>query len=279
MDCMRRSRFLLFVIFLVLFCATPAWSLTLRITNPKVFISAKPGDTVSGKLRVENPTAEPVKIHVEVQDWRYASYDGSKNFFPAGTFHSSCSDWISYAPVNFVLEPYGKQEISYTVKIPENTEGGYFSVMFFQSDLGQGDGGDGVSVSVVGRIGSLFYVDIEGTANRVAEIDNIRIENFSNNFLFQANFMNKGNTYINAKGSVVVLDQDNMVKIRQEINNIYTLPTDTALIDASVAEGLPQGKYLLVLTLDIEQEKTPWVREVGFEIDSMGSVRNIVFGG
>jgi len=277
---MKNKRIVFLSILLFFLGISSGKALTLRLTNPRVFIKAKPGDVVSGRLRIENPTSDTLQIHVEMQDWRYTSYDGAKNFFPAGTFHSSCSQWISYAPDDFVLQPYGRQDISYTVKIPDDARGGYYGVMFFQTALGKVQQEEqGVAVNVVGRIGSLFYVDIEGTIEREARIENVQIENSPDRFLFQTDFINVGNTYINAKGSIVVLDSNNMVKIRHEVNNIYTLPQDSARLSASVAEGLPQGKYLLVLTLNFEQESTPWVKEIDFEVDAAGNVTNIVVGG
>lgn len=213
-----------------------------------------PGTSKAGTIRVSNLSAEAKNIRVYAEDWYYLPVcDGTKEFQPAGTSPRSASRWIDFSPVEFVVPPYGTQSVNYTVKVPADAEGGYYSVLFFENylDNSSGSSEEGVSVDVAVRVAALFYIEPEGTIQRTARVDDFKVTREKSKLLITAQFANTGNVDINTKGTFFIIDRKGMVYGRGEFNDIYTFPGDKAQLSAVWSEPLPKGAYDIVLTIDI----------------------------
>ncbi|MBI4707124.1 MAG: hypothetical protein HY761_04260 [Candidatus Omnitrophica bacterium] len=227
------------------------------LDKQKIRLSIAPGQASYGDIVIENPSETSRKMRVYLEDWSYApGGDGSKNFAQQGSSVSSCAPWITFSPTEFTLPAFGKQRISFSVKVPSDAKGTHYAIMFFESNVGevqenaQGFSG-GLNLAI--RVGALFYIEAKGTIKRSAMIENLSVKrgNASNPLTVQVDLKNSGNTDITAGGSFHIMDDEGLIFARGEFGNAYTFGGETAKMSAAWKEKIPAGKYHLVITVDI----------------------------
>lgn len=257
------------------------------IDKTKIRLSILPGKTQYGDITVENPTSEPRMMRVYLEDWYYSpAADGSKEFVPPNTTPLSCASWITFNPSEFMVPAFGRQRVSYVVKMPPEAKGSYYAVLFFESGMGetteQTVEGLGAGINLNVRIAALFYVEAEGSVKRSAEFSKLTLkkEGKSAPLLIEVDFRNTGNVDITCGGSFHIMDKPGLIYARGEFNDIYTFPGNSAKLTYSWKEPLPEGKYDIVLTLDLgkalEEAKISrgpiMVKEAEIEIGQNGEV-------
>jgi len=251
---------ILFILSVFILCSSVYAKEIIQLNRPKVKVSVSPEETITGYIEVTNREAKPEDVKVYAEDWLYASYDGSKEFKPAGSTELSANNFITFAPTEFSVSPGGIYRVNYTIKVPKGTKGGYYSVLFFESLFGElpQERQEGVVIPVAVRIGSLFYVEVEGTVERTARLENIKIgkEEESGPIMIKADFINTGNVDIDTQGSYYIIDKEGLIYSRGEFNHIYTFPQDIAKLEAACDDVISSGVYDLIITLDLGKGET-----------------------
>jgi hypothetical protein len=285
-----RVFFLILIFIFLLSLPLYAESLSFRLDQSKIKLSIPPGGSQAGEVKVYSQSDEVINLKVYLEDWVYSNtLDGSKDFSPAGSNANSCAPWINFNPTEFKLPAYGVTTINYIVNVPKTAAGGYYAVMFFEtafdqaknSELtGQNEVKSGVGLAI--RLGSLFYLEAKDTLKRSAELSNFFVmKEEKNKYLsISCDFENVGNTYITVAGSFHIMDKQSLVRARGEFNEGYTFPQDKVMLKAVWKNPIPQGKYDLVITLDLgkaQQEanlsRGPiLVKETNIEIGADGEV-------
>ncbi len=277
----RKNRLSVYGVLFLMLLAWPSVSFAgIRIDKPKIKISVAPGDYESGFIKVENRDGQPVVIRVYLEDWVSSGDDqtgSDKIFMPKGTTPLSCSNWISFSPADFTLAPGEGREVQYTVNLPKEAKGGYYSVMFFESQGGAlekaDESGENITVKIMNRLGALFYVEAQGTINKTAEYQNINIGYKLNDLTVSGNFVNTGNTDISVTGTFNVIDDEGLVYARGEFNKLFVLPQEKGALSAKAdSVELKSGKYVLLITLDFVGGGTI-VEEVPFTVSANGTIQ------
>ncbi|RKY32287.1 MAG: hypothetical protein DRP74_02945 [Candidatus Omnitrophota bacterium] len=259
-------------------------AIQLSVQEGKVRLSIPPGASKSGSISVKNTSTEPVDIRVYLEDWRFvSSQDGSKEFKPPGTYPFSCAEWINFSPAEFNIPPFGKKEVRYMVEVPDGASGGHYAVMFFESFLSDNTDKENIGVGVALRMGSLFYVEPEGTIKREAVLSGLAVKREDSGFALTFNFENTGNTDIVTEGSFHIIDKSGMVYARGELSQVYTFPGDKGVLQAQWQEPLPAGKYDLVVTLDLGKSKEGsglgkgplMVKEAMLQVSASGEILSV----
>lgn len=248
----------------------------LRIDKPKVRLNIVPGSYDSGEIKVENTGTELLNVKVYLEDWVYSQQDGGKTFAPKGTHPLSCSNWITFYPADFTLAANAARIVRYTVTVPKDARGGHYSVIFFETggeDIEKiNEEGTIVRIKVLNRLGSLFYVEPEGTIQKAAKLKDISLMHKLNNLIVTAEFINAGNTDITAKGTFNIIDTDGFVYARGAFEEVYTLPGDkAALRSVATATNLKSGAYDIIITLDFQSGGT-LVQESKFDVSANGAI-------
>lgn len=249
---MKRFIFLLALSYLA--AASSASAATIRINYPKVELELLPGETYSGEIMTENPTEKDLGLKVYLQDWVYnPAGDGEKTFTPVGSTPLSASAWISFNPAETVVPPFGRAPVRYTIRVPQDAKGGYYSVFFFETVLGVQTDEEGASVLVAGRVGSLFFIDVKGTVDRKGEIKSVEVQPPSGNkpVEIQTVFKNSGNTCVVVGGNFLIMDEEGNIKGRGELNKLYTFPGSEVTGSTQWVGRLEKGTYDVVLTYDM----------------------------
>lgn len=269
---------------LVLWCATLSGleAAMLQVNPPKILLSIPAGESGSGKITVRNPSEEPIVVNIYAQDWQYSDvHDGTKVFFPAGTLPLSCAKWISLSQSELNIPANGQQDIYYTVKMPEETTGGHYAVLFFESMMSKPVPGT-ASLGFIVRLGVIFHVESAGMSLRAAELGTLTIKKQSSQSLaIDLDIKNTGNTDMMAKGTFHFIDKKGTVFARSSFNPVYTFPNESAKLHALWKEKLPKGIYDVIFTIDIGKvklEEEDWnadyiiTKETEVHIGSSGEV-------
>ncbi len=240
---------------------------TLTINTPKVDIDTEAGSTVSGEITVENPTDTVASLKAYLEDWMYVSGEGDKKFAPPGTMPLSASPWITFATPEPTIPPFGRIIVRYTVRVPEGAAGAHYSVLFFETVIGNMPNEEGVSVDVAGRIGSLFIVEAKGSVIRDGQIVSLEIALPEGNkpMEIHTTFKNTGNVHIPLEGSFLILDEEGQVRARGDLSKLYAFPDQTVDGKTQWVGRLPKGNYTMIATFNLGKGKS-LVEERAFAI-------------
>ena len=240
---------------IVLFLAAPSvQAATIRLSSPKVELELAPGETYSGEISAENPADEEIKTRIYLEDWAYSpGGTGEKKFMPMGSAPLSASRWITFSPAEDLIKPFGRTTVRYTITVPPDAKGGYYSVLFFETILGSTKDDEGVSVLVAGRIGALFFVQIKGTVEKTGTVEALEIKAPQGNKPVEliTTFKNSGNVDITVAGNFLIMDSDGGVQGRGELNKIYTFPGTTEKGSTPWIGRLAKGNYQVLVTYDL----------------------------
>lgn len=284
---MKKTNFIiLFAAAFLCFGVRPASAIDIIIEEGKIRLSVAPESSKTGLIHIKNISSEPVLVRAYLEDWYYLpEADGSKEFKPAGTMPLSCASWISFSPAEFTIRPFGSQIINYIVKVPKNVVGGHYAVLFFETMLPKPIVEEGVGVAVAARLGSLFYVEPEGTIKREIKINDFSVERPQEDLPLMINisFKNSGNVDITATGTFDLIDKTGMVYARGKFNDAFTFPGDNAQLKGYWKEPIIPGKYDLIITLDLGKAlqeagmgRGPTVvKEAAIEIGPAGTVLSV----
>ncbi|MCM8795778.1 MAG: hypothetical protein NC928_03745 [Candidatus Omnitrophica bacterium] len=247
-----------FFLFFIFGLINLSWGIEFpSISKSKIRLSIPAGKSNYGEIIVENPTDKYVSLRLYLEDWYYLpTADGSKKFVPINTTPFSCASWINFSPAEFTLPPFGRQRVSYVVKVPSYAQGGYYAALFFETAVGKPadtEGGLGVGISLALRVATLFYIEVEGTIKKAVSLENLLLKSKPKDKILEISldFKNTGNVDITAGGSYHIMDKEGVIYVRGEFNDVYTFPADSAKFTATWKEPIPKGKYDLVLTIDI----------------------------
>lgn len=233
------------------------------IEKGKVETTVEPGQTVMDSFTVNNTTDKPVKVKAYFEDFIYETpFDGKKKFLPAKTTEHSVSGWINYSPNSFTLAPYGRQKISYIIKVPEDAQGGYYGVLFFEEDSEIKP--QKLGIRIVTRVGSLFFIETKNKSKQ-SLVENITVSGGE----VQGAFRNAGDVIIIPNGTYFVMNEEGVALDRGEMNKLYLPPGEAGAFAFTIDQKLPSGKYTVIMTFDL-QEGDVLVREVELEKSSAG---------
>lgn len=269
-----------------------AWAgeLSFLLSESKIRLSVAPGSSQTGTIKIYSQSDKEINLRAYLEDWEYTDkQDGSKNFFPVQTIPSSAAAWINFSPAEFTLPPWGEKRLNYIVNAPQEATGGYYAVMFFETLLSQPtqleyiedeEIRSGVKLAI--RIGTLFYIEAEGTIRRLGELTGLSVarDGQAEALSIAVQLYNAGNVDISAGGTFNIIDNQGMVYARGEFNDVATFPGDTAKLTSVWKEPLPKGIYDLILTVDLGKAVAETgtgrvsviVKETEIEIDVDGQV-------
>ncbi|MFA5362140.1 MAG: hypothetical protein WC335_02690 [Candidatus Omnitrophota bacterium] len=184
----------------------------------EIKLTVQPGEQRRGTIRVANDSNESLIVKAYFEDLVYPSpFDGTKEFRPLGSTLSSCGEWITVLPSNFVLVPHGKQEVMYTINAPADIKGGYYGILYFEK-TGAVQAVEGLRMSLVYRFGSSFYLETPDR-DKKAVIEAFVLDKSS----LQGDLKNVGDVIVFAKGTYQVMDKDGILILRGDFGN-FSLP-------------------------------------------------------
>ena len=253
------------IIFLILFLVhlfAGSVQAQLLLEEGKVKRTVSPGEKVADSLTLHNTTAVPVDVRAYLEDFEYVPpFNGSKKFYPAGTVKRTAANWISFQPKEVHVPPHTKKKINYTISVPEDASGGYYSVLFFEGMKQQKVTQGQVGLEIVSRVGSLFFLE---TQDRIKQVS--LQEGSVKDFMITGILKNEGNINLVVQCLYYIIDADGIPADRGQTDNFY-MPENASLdFSLKFSDELPSGSYIAVLTFDMEDGMSS-VEELNFTIE------------
>jgi hypothetical protein len=212
-----------------------------------ILLNAKPGESVSTDLRVNNPSTHDEKLKVVVKTFTQEGPNGTVALHdptPADNFIS----WISFSKTSFDAPPGLWQTVKMTVNVPATASFGYyFAVEFTSANPLAHAAGSGTAIQ--GAVASFVLLNAEASG----EVRQMRITSFSADhrfyeFLparFAIRLHNSGNVYAGASGNIFIMRGSKQVGvINVNENHGLVLPGANRLFGASWDQGFPVYKEL-----------------------------------
>jgi hypothetical protein len=200
---------------------------TIKITPSIVERLVKPGETISGQVRVANDSDKELTLFAYLKDFKAAAEDetGRAQLIIPGTESGNyISSWINISSEGFVLEP-GKEAVApYTIAIPDNVgPGGYYGAIVFGTEAQRpkpGEGETGAAIGVAQQAASLLLLQVEGKADERADVREFK----SDRAIYSAPFNVKFTTKINNLGNVHIKPRG-LIEIRNMLGKKVTTLT------------------------------------------------------
>ena len=231
---------------------SPSFGFSINLDPPSIHVSVRPGESATRVLTLTNTGKDPLILHAYTEDWAYAP-DGSKRFQAPGTLPRSCANAIVLTPKELTLKPDESGTIQMTVTLPKDAHGGVQAVAFFEALLGSVEKGPGASqVLFAGRLGTLVFVETEGSVQRHGAITSVSLSapTAARPLEAQFTFGNDGDTHVFADGVVSILNAKGEYIGREKIGRFGILPGTSMTRTATWAGDMIPGTYSVILTLD-----------------------------
>ncbi|MFH0827046.1 MAG: hypothetical protein V1923_04070 [Candidatus Omnitrophota bacterium] len=261
---MKKSTFFLSGVLFLFFSSTAFAQLVLD--KREIKIDAKPGETVSGSVTVSNLYGQAVTLKAYLEDFIYeAPFRGFKTVLPLGSTSRSFGKWVSITTPLFIVPSKSKQEVTYSVKVPQNALGGYYAVLFFEKGDGAVSGEKGVGIKE--KAGCALFLE---TTNKTKEAKINKLTVLEDRI--ESSLMNSGDCLLIAQGSYYIMDDKGIVADRGQMQKVYLPAGGEAAFSVKISEKVPSGKYNLVINFDTGEGKT-FIKEADFSKDKAGSLK------
>ena len=176
--------------------------------SPLTFeLTANPGDVLTNKLKVYNPTENIIGIKMEVEDFTVTGEMGEVIIEPAETETYSLAAWITTEPIEFTLGPREQKFVNFTLKVPENAEPGGHYGSVLASTVGA-IGEEVIGTTIAQKVGALVLLTVAGEIK-----ESLLVKEFSApSFLeygpvpFIIRFENTGTVHVRPRGFIVITD-------------------------------------------------------------------------
>ncbi len=198
----------LFVFYLIsfVFCV-PVSALDfagLALSPPTFELSANPGDILENTIKVENMTAEPLRLAVDRRNFMAIGEEGSVGLTEEQTSYSLAS-WISVSPPEAEIPAKSTKIFSYRIDVPLNAEpGGHFgSVVFRTASSVPSQSG----AALVQELGALILLRISGTSKELANIVGFSAGKMFWEYgpvEFDLRIKNEGSVHIKPQGTITI---------------------------------------------------------------------------
>lgn len=183
---------------------------TFNITPMSQYVSLSPGETYEGSVTVVNPVDAKgdfkYKAYVAPYSVRNGSYDADLKEL---TSWNQMVDWIKIENPTGSVEPNGKKEVKYTIKVPKSAPAGgqYAAIVLGQDNEGSHDGG--VTIENVFEMASLVYASIDGETVHKGEVLENKVPGFVTSLpvTLEAKINNEGNIHETA---TVIVEASNL---------------------------------------------------------------------
>lgn len=182
---------------------------TITIVPPTVSQTLNAGEISEGKMKVINDSNGPLTFSASVADFIVSDTQGTPNLLPPNTLSKkySAAAWIGVTPDTFTVAPHQKQELNYFIQVPADARpGGHYAAVVY-SPLPSGSV-EGTGASVETKMGTLFYIAVDGPINEQARVSKFSAPSFQEYGPVDilTNIKNLSDLHIRPAGTIVIYD-------------------------------------------------------------------------
>ncbi len=206
----------------------------------------KPGETEEFEFKVQNTGSKVFDYEVSVTPYSVSGTDYKQNFTD-DTNYTDIAKWVAFSQDTGTVEPDKQDEITATIKVPQDAPAGgqYAAIMVRMLEDENGDKSDGgAAVSMYKQLGLIVYSNVAGNTRQEGKI----IENKVPSFMFTPPISatsiveNTGNVHFEAKYILQVypLFGGEEVYTNEENPATAVIMPETQRLNTVSWEGAPQ---------------------------------------
>ena len=199
-----------------------------------------------GKTIIVDNTRSDTNLHLKayIQDILFLP-DGTNEFLEPGSTQWSCSKWVDIVPAEIDVPARSTGQVRLSVAAPRDATGGYYAIVFFESQPLYYEKGIGVNF----RVGGLLSVTIPKTEIYKAKLADIV---FTQPNAIAISIFNDSNVLIRPKGRVRIFNSSNKRIMQIDFNpeRLGILPMTLRKFNVGLDKALSKGNYRLKAQID-----------------------------
>ena len=235
----------------------------LEPAKQEVFLNPGQSST-STTLYVTDRVEGTTTFSISVQDIKGSSNPNAPVVIlqPGDVTPDSAQNFISVPAKKFTLTFGQRARIPVTIAIPKNASpGGYYAAILISNEptvaAEAANAGAAGTTRVISRIGTLFFIRVNGPANPSGSLQGFRINAPSNQliynsgpFTFEVLFNNTGDLYLTPYGIITIKNMFGETIATIPVNAYYSLPQSLRYRDVTWNGQALFGRYTATLTLN-----------------------------
>ncbi len=246
-----------FFIFLFFYFFVPRTNAA-TIFSPVVELSADPGESVNGVVKLFNETSDNLFLDLSIEAFSSGDESGQPIYLPPEAKYDYLN-WFTVAQDSIVLTPRQVALIPLTVNVPANAvPGGYYAVIFWQNTNAPGAGQSPIGIN--SRVGTLVFLKVNGEITESGELVEIGTKNKQSLFYelpinFVVRFSNIGNIHLRPQGKIKltnIFGQTKSLSINSDRRNV--LPGGTRLFEVVWGSSSPDRNLIQQFWHNLKQE-------------------------
>ncbi len=247
----------LFIVIFILLISLVQFSIgqDFEVSPAKLAFNAEPGESQEKMINVKNHSSKKMPILVSVGDF-LPSTRGGKKYLEAKSTKYSIANWMSISPAYFELNPNEERQISVTLQAPLDDYSSKWGMIYFTSAREQeafgADKGITAGMNISARIAVQVTQSPASNTNYVVKISRLREVTTEGDRLrkFQANIDNIGDKIAKCKVYLIASNLETAEETKFDEIKFTSYSKSTKIIELSLPDELPNGKYSLAAILD-----------------------------
>jgi len=256
------------VVLMIAVVTTGGVAQSLGLAPAQIVEKFKPGVPFQFELATANNGDSAVEMHVQITDFWY-NEKNDKVFSKPGSTPRSAANWIQFVPERFAVPAHGTQKMKAIVTPPADASGGYYAVLFVESQPQPSfnHSNDGKTVFTNMRIGCLVLLSAEKTEQYKIELSGVKLTPPTASQPLDVSFdlLDAGNTHIFSLARVAILDADRKLVAKAESEMKRFLPGQKDSMNVSWTGTLPAAHYTAVLSVAYGEDHIE-TQEIPFDI-------------
>lgn len=195
----------------------------IEVSPASFTLTAKPGAQLTREIKLTNPLSKEVTLFPRALDF-YTDNDAGVPIFyyPEDEITSKyfLAKWISFVDKSITIEAKGTRTVEYSIIVPEDGEpGGHYAAVLFSTKEPSASETD-TQVGVVGLIGSLVFLTVEGKVTQQLTISKFDAPQLTTASPVNLELLvkNTGNVHLKPQGIIEIRNWRKAVVSSLEVN-------------------------------------------------------------
>lgn len=223
------------------------------VSPAKIELSLGPGESITQNILIKNDLGKSARFFVDVEDFVGSkSTDSAVELLEEGNSPYSLKRYITTGTQDFILRSGESRSLLVSISLPSDVPPGgrYAAVLVSTETVGTGP----ITPTVRTRIGSLFFVKIDGPVKESGNLTNFGLLGGSFKIAkpgrFFVGYENDGNVYLSPYGIIEIKNIFNQKVGEQIIDPWFVMPGSERVRDMEQVNLPGWGIYKAELSLN-----------------------------
>lgn len=246
------------------FFSHTAESAGLSISPLNFELTANPGDRLPNAIKIFNTSDGAQVVRITVEDFAPVGETGQVALTEDTNYTFSLAKWVTFTPIEFLLEAGQLQIVEFNVDVPEDAEPGGHYASILATVGGQSEGGSGIAQ----KIGALLLLQVAGEVKEEMKVVSMDAPDFSEYgpVIISTRFQNTGSVHLKPRGFISVRNMFGTEVAKLNLDQKNVLPDSIRKIDAEFNGDFLFGKYTATMTAIYGSKNEPLSYSTSFWI-------------